>query len=133
MENNKIHILIVDDDSTDGTSDLVKELAQRDQRIRLIRRVGRSGLASAIKEGLLNATEDIAAIMDSDGQHEPEDVIKAAEELKNKNLDLVAGSRFLAGSQIRGLSYRRTEGSSIANQCARFSLHKNFNQVRQYE
>ena len=61
--------LIVDDISSDGTSDLVKSLAKKDSRIRLIRRVGRFGLSSAIKEGLLAATNDIAIVMDADHQH----------------------------------------------------------------
>ena len=50
-----LEILIVDDDSRDGTPDLVRALARQDPRIRIIQRVGRSGLASAIKEGLIAA------------------------------------------------------------------------------
>ena len=44
---NPIEILVVDDDSRDGTPDLVRSLARQDPRIRIIQRVGRSGLASA--------------------------------------------------------------------------------------
>ena len=66
-----------DDDSNDGTFELVKMLSKNDLRIRIIRRVGRSGLASAIKEGLLNATGDFVALMDADGQHQPNDVLNA--------------------------------------------------------
>ena len=50
-----LEILVVDDDSRDGTPDLVRALARQDPRIRIIQRVGRSGLASAIKEGLIAA------------------------------------------------------------------------------
>ncbi len=128
----EIELLIVDDDSTDGTADFVKELAQGDQRIRLIRRIGRSGLASAIKEGLLDATGSIAAVMDGDGQHDPKDVIQAVTHLRKNKLDLVLGSRFLARSSIQGLSQRRTGGSSMANRLARFSLHKNYRQLTDY-
>jgi dolichol-phosphate mannosyltransferase len=64
--NQKIEIIVVDDDSPDGTSDLVRAKAQLEQRIKLIRRVGRAGLASAIKEGLLDATGEYAVVMDSD-------------------------------------------------------------------
>ena len=45
-----LEILVVDDDSRDGTPDLVRSLARQDNRIRIIQRVGRSGLASAIKD-----------------------------------------------------------------------------------
>ena len=50
-----LEILVVDDDSRDGTPDLVRVLARKDPRIRIIQRVGRSGLASAINEGLVAA------------------------------------------------------------------------------
>ncbi|MFM2080607.1 MAG: hypothetical protein RLZZ124_290 [Cyanobacteriota bacterium] len=117
-----LEILVVDDDSADGTAELVRQLAQAEPCLRLIRRVGRSGLASAIKEGLLDATGDIALVMDSDGQHEPSAVLAALETLRQGDLDLVVGSRFHGEAEIRGLSGRREQGSSWANAAARFSL-----------
>ncbi len=128
----QIELVVVDDDSTDGTAELVKEFALRDHRIRLIRRIGRSGLASAIKEGLLDATGNLAVVMDSDGQHEPIAITNAAKKLKESKLDLVAGSRFLGGAQIRGLSPRRTDGSTLANRFARFSLPKTYRHLSDY-
>ncbi len=119
-------ILVVDDDSRDGTPDLVRSLARRDPRIRIIQRVGRSGLASAIKEGLIAALHPIAVVMDSDGQHEPTSVGEAVQLLDRKGLDLVAGSRFLDHSEIRGLSERRTDGSTLANRLARWSLPRSY-------
>jgi dolichol-phosphate mannosyltransferase len=117
-----LEILVVDDDSRDGTPDLVRALARQDPRIRIIQRVGRSGLASAIKEGLIAALYPTAVVMDSDGQHEPASVGKAVQLLEKEELDLVAGSRFLDKSKIRGLSNRRTDGSTLANRLARWSL-----------
>ena len=107
-----LEILIVDDDSRDGTPDLVRSLARQDPRIRIIQRVGRSGLASAIKEGLIAAIYSTAVVMDSDGQHEPASVGEAVQLMDREGLDLVAGSRFLNNSEIRGLSDRRTDGST---------------------
>ena len=121
-----LEILVVDDDSADGTAELVRQLAQRQPCLRLIRRVGRSGLASAIKEGLLDATGDLALVMDSDGQHEPAAVLRAVQTLQQGDLDLVVGSRFHREAEIRGLSSRRERGSSWANAAARFSLHRRY-------
>ena len=88
--------------------------------------LGRSGLASAIKEGLIAALYPIAVVMDSDGQHEPASVGEAVQLLDREGLDLVAGSRFLDHSEIRGLSDRRTDGSTLANRLARWSLPRSY-------
>ena len=72
----RLEILFVDDDSADGTADEVRSLAHENLEVRLVRRVGRAGLSSAIKEGILNATGDFVAVMDCDGQHEPEAVLR---------------------------------------------------------
>ncbi len=97
-----LEILVVDDDSSDGTAELVRQLAREEPCIRLIRRLGRSGLASAIKEGLMDATGDVALVMDSDGQHEPASVYQALHTLIRGDLDLVIGSRFAAKHKSLG-------------------------------
>lgn len=117
-----IEIIFVDDDSQDGTAEQVRELARTASQIRLIRRVGRAGLSSAIKEGILDATGDLVAVMDCDGQHPPSSVIAALECLQDPGVDLVIGSRFHPDSLIRGLSERRERNSNLANAVARFSL-----------
>ena len=94
-----LEILIVDDDSRDGTPDLVRALARQDPRIRIIQRVD-VRLASAIEEGLIAAIYPIAVVMDSDGRHEPTSVGEALQLLDREGLDLVAGSRFLDLSEI---------------------------------
>lgn len=127
----QVEILVVDDDSQDGTSDIVRKLARQDARIRMIQRVGRSGLASAIKEGLIDAIYPYAIAMDSDGQHEPSSVLTAIHEL-DKGADLVIGSRFLGNSEIHGLSERRTGGSNLANRLARWSLSSRYEHLTDY-
>ncbi len=117
-----LEVLFVDDDSADGTADLVKQLAHGQAGVRLIRRVGRAGLASAIKEGILDATGDVIVVMDCDGQHEPAAVEAAVEALLSSGSDLVVGSRFHAEAAIHGLSEKRTRNSTWANTIARFSL-----------
>jgi dolichol-phosphate mannosyltransferase len=127
-----LELLVVDDDSTDGTGELVRQLARERPQLRLIRRIGRSGLASAIKEGLLDATGDVAVVMDSDGQHEPASVLQAITTLHSEGLDLVIGSRFHPEAQILGLSGRRETGSNWANASARFSLPGRYRDLSDY-
>ena len=102
-----MEIIVVDDNSIDGTADLVREFARRDSRVRLIIRMGRSGLSSAIKEGCLCASGEVIAVMDADGQHDPLYIEKALNELEINKVDILVGSRFLEGSKIKGLSKRR--------------------------
>ena len=103
-----------------------------DRRIRLISRLGRSGLSSAIKEGCLCASGDLIVIMDADGQHEPNSIINGLEKFNNKNIDIIIGSRFLEESIIKGLSSKRESGSSIANFLARITLHRGYKKLTDY-
>ena len=127
----QLEILFVDDDSADGTADVILALAQKYSCIRLIRRVDRHGLSSAIKEGILNATGDVVVVMDSDGQHDPDAVASTVATLLQHDLDLVVGSRFHPGARIQGLSAERTRNSTWANAVARFSLPR-YRQLSDY-
>jgi dolichol-phosphate mannosyltransferase len=62
--------IFVDDGSTDGTPELLTSLAQADRRIRMIRRIGRRGLSSAVVEGALASTTPIVAVIDAVLQHD---------------------------------------------------------------
>ena len=64
-------IIVVDDDSPDGTSDEINKYMKLNKRIKLITRIGRSGLSSAIKEGLIFAQGKYLLVLDGDGQHHP--------------------------------------------------------------
>ena len=128
----EIELIVVDDSSIDGTSSLVRELAKEDRRVRLINRLGRAGLSSAIKEGCLCATGEFFAIMDTDGQHEVSTIKNGIKKLIEEKLDFVIGSRFLDQSKIRGLSDARKGGSNLANSLARISLPKRYNHLTDF-
>ena len=130
--NYEIEIIVVDDDSVDQTQILVKKLSKIERRVRLINRIGRYGLSSAINEGCLNSTGEVIAIMDSDGQHEVKSVYEAIDLLINGNYDLIIGSRFLEKSSIKGLSAKRKDGSSYANILARNTLSKEYRHITDY-
>ena len=128
----ELEIIIVDDNSLDGTANVVREYAQNDRRIRLISRLGRSGLSSAIKEGCLCASGEVIAVMDADGQHDPINIKKALEKINFDEADLIIGSRFLEESLIKGLSKTRESSSFIANNLARLSLYGFYNHLTDY-
>ena len=128
----ELEVIVVDDNSKDGTASLVREYARSDRRIRLINRLGRSGLSSAIKEGCLCATGEIISVIDADGQHDPSHIEFALQKIDYKKADIVIGSRFMEGSIIKGLSKKREGSSSIANLLARMSLYGSYNHLTDY-
>lgn len=93
-------VIVVDDDSPDGTAFVVRRLAQTHPNVHVLHRIGRRGLASACIEGMLAASAPFVAVMDADLQHDetilPEMLRRAAED----NLDVVVGSRNVEGGSM---------------------------------
>jgi dolichol-phosphate mannosyltransferase len=93
-------VVIVDDDSPDGTSALARSLAQHNRRVRALQRVGRRGLSSATVEGMLATSSPYIAVMDGDLQHDERILPQMVAKLKNENLDIVIGSRHTDGGSM---------------------------------
>jgi dolichol-phosphate mannosyltransferase len=85
--------IFVDDDSPDGTIVAVKQIAQRDPRIRGIRRLRRRGLAGAAIEGMLASAAPLVAVMDGDLQHDPAVLPRMFATLRAGQADLVVATR----------------------------------------
>ena len=132
LENYKYEIIVVDDDSPDGTSIEVSKLMLNNQNIHLINRIGRSGLSSAIKEGLMFGKGEYLLVIDGDGQHDANCILDLINIIKETNADMVIASRFLESSQIKGLSDKRSLGSKLANIAARISLSSNYANLTDY-
>src|SRR5262245_7495394 len=64
-------VLFVDDNSPDGTAQVVHDLSRADERVRLVLRLADRGLAKATIQGMLSANGDVLCVMDGDGQHDP--------------------------------------------------------------
>jgi len=97
-------VVFVDDDSPDGTSDRVRDLARSDIRVRCIRRIGRRGLSSASIEGILSTSAAFIAVMDGDLQHDESLLPAMLERLRGRTIDLVVASRYIGAGDAGGLS-----------------------------
>ncbi len=100
-------VVFVDDASGDGTAELLLRLQDTDPRVRVIRRIGRRGLASACIEGMLATGAPFLAVMDADLQHDEAILPRMLEALREDDLDIVIGSRFSAGGSVGAFSGRR--------------------------
>ena len=112
-------VLFVDDNSPDGTWDVVRDLAQRDSRVRCIRRIGRRGLSGACIEGILASSAPYAAVMDADLQHDETQLPKMLSLLRSQEADLVVGSRYIEGYKSEGFDKQRAGASALATEVAR--------------
>jgi glycosyltransferase involved in cell wall biosynthesis len=92
-------ILVVDDDSQDGTEGIVTAIARQDQRVRLLVRRGERGLSGAVLYGWQNTDASILGVMDADLQHPPELLPALLNSIKTGH-DLVIGSRYIAGGRL---------------------------------
>ncbi|MEM7212311.1 MAG: glycosyltransferase family 2 protein [Pseudomonadota bacterium] len=100
-------VVFVDDDSQDGTADLLLRLQRDLPHVRVVRRIGRRGLSSACIEGMLATDAPCLAVIDADLQHDETILPKMLEMFKENDLDLVVGTRFGAGGGTVGLSKAR--------------------------
>lgn len=107
-------IIFVDDDSPDGTSGIIKELAATDPRVRCIRRIGRRGLSSACIEGILASTSPYICIMDADLQHDETILPAMLDSLVNGGKEIVVGSRYIGEGSTGTLSRHRVWVSRTA-------------------
>jgi len=115
-------VCIVDDGSTDGTRELVKERARTDPRIVLLERqksgpgCRRGGASRAGLEWLLaNTTHAFHADVDADGAHRPEEVVRGTETAEAQAADVVIASKYVPGAVVRGRPLARRAGSRAYN------------------
>jgi dolichol-phosphate mannosyltransferase len=112
-------VVFVDDDSPDGTWQVVRALAREDGRVRCIRRVGRRGLSGACIEGILASSAPFAAVIDADLQHDETQLPKMLELLQGGEFDLVVGSRYVEGGSAESFDPQRAGFSAFATEIAK--------------
>ncbi len=109
-------IVVVDDDSPDLTWQVVEDLSRKDSRIRLLRRIGRRGLTSALQEGIESSEGRYIFWMDCDFSQPPEKISELLKALEN--YDIVVASRYVPGGEEKGHSRL---GSFLSKMICRFA------------
>lgn len=99
----KFDLLIIDDNSPDGTADIVKKLQPANSNLHLIERSGKMGLGTAYITGFdwaLNKGYDYIFEMDADFSHNPNDLVKLYKTCHDNGADLAIGSRYISGVNV---------------------------------
>jgi dolichol-phosphate mannosyltransferase len=128
-------LIVVDDDSPDGTSNVAFALAAEDRRLRCLRRVNRSGLAGAVIEGWMSSSADFVAVIDGDLQHDESILPAMYDALAKGSGDLAIATRVRDPGAGAGLSparqalsdlgawfFRRIAGAAIADPMSGFFM-----------
>ena len=122
-------IIVVDDNSPDGTGTIVENYIKTKKNekpsIRVIHRMDKRGLSSAIIEGLHYANGEMILVMDTDFAHPPEKILEMLDEMQNNHCDIVVGSRFVKGSKTVGWPFSRKLMSSFATKITEYGLGLN--------
>jgi dolichol-phosphate mannosyltransferase len=109
----RYEVIFVDDDSPDGTADEVRRMAGQLDNVRVLQRIGRRGLASACIEGILGAAAPFVAVMDADMQHDESVLPEMLRRMREETLDLVVGSRNMAGGSMGDFTKSRVKLSQL--------------------
>ncbi|HKZ62353.1 MAG TPA: glycosyltransferase family 2 protein [Nitrososphaera sp.] len=119
-------IIVVDDNSPDGTDDIASQYAKsinnKKLRVRVICRPDKQGLSSAILAGVQSAAGDIIVVMDGDFSHPPQTIPNMVDELQDSKYDIVVASRYIKGGSIAGWPFKRRLMSKGATKIAQVGL-----------
>jgi dolichol-phosphate mannosyltransferase len=116
-------VIVVDDDSPDGTWEEVREIGARQRNVRVLRRIGRRGLASACLEGMMATAAPYIAVMDGDLQHDETVLPQMLARAREHNVELVVASRTAEGGSMGDFSPKRVWLSSLGRKLSAFILH----------
>ena len=111
--------IFVDDDSRDGTADVVRALARLQGNLRCVQRLGRRGLSSACIEGILSSAAPYIAVMDGDLQHDEMLLRQMLAKIRAERLDVVVASRYTDAGSVGDWQRSRVVISDVAGRLSR--------------
>jgi len=114
--------VFVDDDSPDGTANSVRAIAMEDPHVRVVQRIGRRGLSTAVIEGILASSAPYVAVIDADMQHDERLLPEMLKQLKAGGLDIVVGSRYVDGGGVGEWDSMRLKMSQLATKLSRLII-----------
>ena len=118
-----VSVLFVDDNSPDGTGELISKISKSNPLINLLNRPSKQGLGSAYRDGFgwgLDKGYEFFIEMDADFSHSFDDLKKILED--SSNFDLIIGSRYVSGGGSQGWDFKRKLLSRTANNVSRMLL-----------
>ncbi len=104
----RLEVIVVDDHSTDGSWEILQQIAARDSRVQLHRHAHNKGKGAAVRTALEYASGDVCIIHDADMEYNPGDIPALLQPFLLEGADAVFGSRYLTASYRRALMYRHT-------------------------
>lgn len=121
FKKNKIsgEIIVVDDNSPDGTGEILEGLKKKQKNLRVVHRKGKLGLSSAVLEGWKIAKGEVLGVMDADLSHPPEKIKELFWAIEKGEADFTIGSRYVKGGKIEGWNFKRKLMSKTATLLAR--------------
>ncbi len=120
--NPEVHVLVIDDNSPDGTGKLADQLKAKYSNLEVLHRNSKNGLGAAYIDGFNNSINDFDVLveMDADGSHDPQDLVTILKEIDN--YDCVLGSRWVPGGKVINWPKSREILSRGGNSYARLLL-----------
>ncbi len=121
-------IVVVNDNSQDGTAAVVRTLAAADENVRLVNRTSPNGFGRALRSGLEHITGDVVVIYMADASDHPEDVVRYYRKIE-EGYDCVFGSRFIRGSEVVEYPRLKLIANRIVNKSLQWSFLSPFNDL----
>ena len=113
LEKSEYEIILVDDASTDNSKKIINKISQKEDKVRVIRHEVNFGKGAALRTGINVSTGDVIIIQDADLEYDPSEYGKLLNPIETGKADVVYGSRFRSGEEMRVLYYWHKVGNTF--------------------